>query len=76
MTPDPLVTVTEADIAQALRELREEAHGHEPYAPGVYPRARSIAAARATRSLEATFDNQRAITAQESMEDHHHWEKG
>ena len=38
--------VTNADIDEALRQLRVEAGGHEPYALAVYPRAREIAAAR------------------------------
>ena len=50
-TPQPqtTVTVTNADIDTAIRQLREENHGLEPYAPNVYPRARRIADDRRRR---------------------------
>ena len=48
--------VTNHDINEALRQLREEAGGHEPYAPGVWPRAQKIAAdVRAAEIRGATW---------------------
>lgn len=42
-----IVTPTEADITEALRQLRQEMGGHEPLALAVYPRALEIAHKRA-----------------------------
>lgn len=46
--------VTNADIDQALRELRQESGGREPYAMAVYPRAREIAARRQPKPMTAS----------------------
>jgi hypothetical protein len=40
------VSVSDADITEACRQLRQEAGGHEPWALSVWPRALQIATER------------------------------
>ena len=45
--------VTNADIDEALRRMREWAGGHEPYAPAVYDVALQVAKERMDAANEA-----------------------
>ena len=45
--------VTNADIDEALRRMREWAGGHEPYAPGVYDVALQVAKERMDAKAQA-----------------------